>query len=513
MAADLGVKSQLLDDELKEISGFAVSTTSEATTEFRSNTTLLKMHPTSCDLQLQTGRVIYNQSGKDEDDSSRTSTVPPGWTREVRQRKTGKTAGKLDVYIISPQGLKFRSRASLHAFLLDNEEGNLDINLFDFTASKGSDVTTPTKVKLRRRKKKHADGQQEDVTEGLDPPPNKSKRASSSLRSTKEVKVKCSKDSNGINQDSVEGELSHVIGVKAATSTSVDDVILQKSPQRVGQLREKLLRLAPSSSQQNTLTAHEDKQADSQPSLPTLSVEPATESENEGEDEQSRHQIRILSEGDNKPNSVLEAVADSYQHVEEEVLLPDISGGSCAPARESQNKSKSVEDKRKTSPYFSRKNPRDGLSPPRRKAFKKWTPPRSPFNLVQETLFHDPWKLLVATIFLNKTSGKMAIPVLWQFFERYPSAEVTREADWRPMSELMKPLGLYELRAKTLIRLSDEYLTKQWRYPIELHGIGKYGNDSYRIFCVGEWRQVTPEDHMLNKYHAWLWENHETLGI
>lgn len=45
------------------------------------------------------------------------------------------------------------------------------------------------------------------------------------------------------------------------------------------------------------------------------------------------------------------------------------------------------------------------LSPPRRKAFKKWTPPRSPFNLVQETLFHDPWKLLIATIFLNRTSG------------------------------------------------------------------------------------------------------------
>lgn len=37
---------------------------------------------------------------------------------------------------------------------------------------------------------------------------------------------------------------------------------------------------------------------------------------------------------------------------------------------------------------------------------------------------------------------------------------------------------------------ADEYLTKQWRYPVELHGIGKYGNDSYRIFCVDEWRQV-----------------------
>ena len=30
---------------------------------------------------------------------------------------------------------------------------------------------------------------------------------------------------------------------------------------------------------------------------------------------------------------------------------------------------------------------------------------KSPYNLVQETLFHDPWKLLVATIFLNKTTG------------------------------------------------------------------------------------------------------------
>uniref|UniRef100_A0A3B4AKD1 Methyl-CpG-binding domain protein 4 n=1 Tax=Periophthalmus magnuspinnatus TaxID=409849 RepID=A0A3B4AKD1_9GOBI len=152
-------------------------------------------------------------------------------------------------------------------------------------------------------------------------------------------------------------------------------------------------------------------------------------------------------------------------------------------------------------------------SPPKRKVFKKWTPPRSPFNLVQETLFHDPWKLLVATIFLNKTSGKMAIPLLWQFFEYYPTAEIARVADWKPMSEILKPLGLYKLRAKIIIRFSDEYLTKQWRYPIELHGIGKYGNDSYRIFCVEEWKDVTPKDHMLNKYHAWLWENHEALGV
>jgi len=38
--------------------------------------------------------------------------------------------------------------------------------------------------------------------------------------------------------------------------------------------------------------------------------------------------------------------------------------------------------------------------------------------------------------------------------------------------------------------ISEEYLVKKWRYPIELYGIGKYGNDSYRIFCVNEWREV-----------------------
>lgn len=60
---------------------------------------------------------------------------------------------------------------------------------------------------------------------------------------------------------------------------------------------------------------------------------------------------------------------------------------------------------------------------------------------------------------------------------------------------------------------ADEYLSKAWRYPIELHGIGKYGNDSYRIFCVNEWKEVQPQDHKLNVYHTWLWENRERLSI
>ena len=43
---------------------------------------------------------------------------------------------------------------------------------------------------------------------------------------------------------------------------------------------------------------------------------------------------------------------------------------------------------------------------------------------------------------------------------------------------------------KEFHHLVDEYLNKSWTYPNELYGIGKYGNDSYRIFCTEEWKEV-----------------------
>jgi len=57
--------------------------------------------------------------------------------------------------------------------------------------------------------------------------------------------------------------------------------------------------------------------------------------------------------------------------------------------------------------------------------------------------------------------GTNAIPVLWQFFERWGSAQLTRDADWKPIAELLQPLGLHEKRAKMLIRFSGR-LTNLW---------------------------------------------------
>ncbi|XP_056278123.1 uncharacterized protein mbd4 isoform X3 [Pseudoliparis swirei] len=293
MAADVGGreeknKSQLVDNDL--------------------NSTPLKMH-TDCDARLETSDKRNNQSPKCEDDSRRTSTLPHGWIREVRQRKAGKTAGKMDIYITSPQGQRFRSRASLHAFLLKDGEGILDINLFDFTASKDDVVS---KGRRRTRKKRHAGGRKETT----DSPPSKSKRASPCLGSA-----------------AADGEAES--RTRAASSTAEEDDVGPRE--------------SPSSRQRNTPAAHK---VDSRPPVPTLNVEPATESEDEEEGGGGERK----DEGDCECSFDLEA--DSRR--DEEAAFPDTAGGSCTPVGDSQNKSKSVEDKRKTSPYFSRKLCRDG---------------------------------------------------------------------------------------------------------------------------------------------------------
>jgi len=51
-------------------------------------------------------------------------------------------------------------------------------------------------------------------------------------------------------------------------------------------------------------------------------------------------------------------------------------------------------------------------------------------------------------------AGTVAIPILWEFFRCWGSAEATRTADWTQIAELMHPLGLHEKRAKMLIRFS-----------------------------------------------------------
>ncbi|KAG5279467.1 hypothetical protein AALO_G00078100 [Alosa alosa] len=403
------------------------------------------------------------------------TSLPLGWTREVRQRKEGKTAGKTDVYIISPQGKRFRSRTSLQEYLLSQQGstlGLLPLSDLSFAVS---------------------------VTNGKPAPSGRPRENQTRKRRSRELVSDASR------------YFSSELNGSAAPQTPE-----AKAEEKCTEVVERRLNM------NGRDTCHDNDNSEKtdvvETSAPSLNVQSPSESEGEDvvaeeQEERTREDWTVESHKESE-QSISKGQTDEPTEGEERLQVPSqIAGESKCHSPIRSSKTSLAGGKRTRSPYFSGKSLRACLSPPKRKAFKKWTPPRSPFNLVQETLFHDPWKLLVATIFLNKTSGKMALPVLWQFFDGFPTAEVTRKSDWRPLADLLQPLGLNTLRAKTLIRFSDEFLSKQWRYPIELHGIGKYGNDSYRIFCVEEWKQVTPDDHKLNDYHAWLWENHQALGI
>ena len=116
--------------------------------------------------------------------------------------------------------------------------------------------------------------------------------------------------------------------------------------------------------------------------------------------------------------------------------------------------------------------------------------------------------MLVAVTLLNKTSGRAANPVREDIFLRWPTPQALSEASQPDLAEVLYPLGLFNQRANSLIRLSQQYVQLGWplaplpclpesviqegeggeeALPDNLdvrvfYGAGVYASDSFRIF-------------------------------
>ena len=181
------------------------------------------------------------------------------------------------------------------------------------------------------------------------------------------------------------------------------------------------------------------------------------------------------------------------------------------------------------------------------------------FGLMQEKLAHYPFRLLIATIFLNKTPGDRAMPVFYQLMERYPTPAELAEAEVSDVTSIIQKLGFQNQRARKCVGMAKVWCERlpikgaRWRkvdYPrkgdgrgvkegevledgddrvgweiAHLPGVGAYAHDSWRMFCrdvllgraqgwdgegaeVGfepEWKRVLPLDKELRAWMTWMW--------
>ena len=112
---------------------------------------------------------------------------------------------------------------------------------------------------------------------------------------------------------------------------------------------------------------------------------------------------------------------------------------------------------------------------------------------------YKKWKHMVAVMCLNLTYRKQVKEVLPKLFQKYPNPVAFIRGRHKTQENLLKPLGMWKVRTKRLRNMSVEYLSWDGKEASDLHGIGKYGSDSYQIFFFNH---IPPDvqDKELKKY-------------
>jgi len=119
-------------------------------------------------------------------------------------------------------------------------------------------------------------------------------------------------------------------------------------------------------------------------------------------------------------------------------------------------------------------------------------------KLIQEKYKNKPWRMLVACILLNKTTGQVVREVLSSMFQRWPTPHRMARARVTDVAAAVERCGLQHNKAKHIVWLSAAYAYGH-RPPEPLPGVGRYALDSWAIFIDGD-LSARPEDKELKRY-------------
>ena len=103
-------------------------------------------------------------------------------------------------------------------------------------------------------------------------------------------------------------------------------------------------------------------------------------------------------------------------------------------------------------------------------------------DLMVQQQVENVWQHMVGVICLNQTGRKKVKNILPKLFDKFPTPQKLLESDRETIADIIKELGMHNVRAQRIWRMSEEYLRWDGEDATKLFGIGKYGSDSYEIF-------------------------------
>lgn len=120
-------------------------------------------------------------------------------------------------------------------------------------------------------------------------------------------------------------------------------------------------------------------------------------------------------------------------------------------------------------------------------------------DLMVQQQVRSKWQHMVAVMCLNQTYRKQVKECLPRLFSRWPTPEKMIKAPLQSIQKIIKPLGMWKVRSRRIKEMSRQFLTWDHKDAADLHGIGRYGSDSYKIFYLNK-TNIRPKDKELKRY-------------